>query len=94
MDCEKKFTRLHSQPIHVNLLQMVVKVKHERKHENENVVQILSPMVKWAQQTSIIFPLYHYFALDLKKNTLWYSSISRKGNINKIQAGFFSSVKK
>lgn len=46
MDCEKKFTRLHSQPIHVNLLQMVVRVKHERKHENENVVQILSPMVK------------------------------------------------
>lgn len=41
MDCEKKFTRLHSQPI-----QMVVRVKHERKHENENVVQILSPMVK------------------------------------------------
>ena len=46
MDCEKKFTRLHSQPIHVNLPQMVVRVKHERKHENENVVQILSPMVK------------------------------------------------
>lgn len=47
MDCEKKFTRLHSQPIHVNLLLlMVVRVKHERNHENENVVQILSPMVK------------------------------------------------
>lgn len=76
MDCEKKFTRLHSQPI-----QMVVRVKHERKHENENVVQILSPMVKWAQQTSIIFPLYHYFALDLKKKTPCDIPVSREREI-------------